>query len=87
MDSVYLCPDCGRALKQIDDRAGKEAWACPVALEAQRRGHQLFYYQTKTLALGEGSLFATGNDVTVRDEKNNHFTLGDERRADRADLH
>jgi glutathione synthase len=53
-----------------------------MMLEAQRRGHHLFYYQTKTLALGEGSLFATGSDVTVRDEKGNHFTLGDERRAD-----
>ena len=53
-----------------------------MMLEAQRRGHALFYYQTKTLALGGGSLFATGNDVTVRDEKGNHFTLGEERRAD-----
>ena len=52
-----------------------------MMLEAQRRGHALFYYQTKTLALGGGSLFATGNDVTVRDEKGNHFTAG--RRAPR----
>ena len=53
-----------------------------MMLEAQARGHQLFYYQTRTLALGGGSLFATGHDVTVRDEKGNHFTLGEERRAD-----
>ena len=52
-----------------------------MMLEAQRRGHSLFYYQTKTLALGSGSLFATGSDITVRDEKGNHYTLGDERRA------
>jgi hypothetical protein len=32
------CRDCGRDLRQIDDRPGKEAWCCPVALEAQRRG-------------------------------------------------
>ena len=31
-----------------------------MMLEAQARGHALFYYQTKTLALGGGSLFATG---------------------------
>ncbi|MFO1132102.1 MAG: glutathione synthase [Hyphomicrobiales bacterium] len=60
--------------------AGDSTFA--MMLEAQRRGHHLFYYQTKALALGEGSLFAAGNDVTVRDEKGNHFTLGDERRAD-----
>jgi glutathione synthase len=53
-----------------------------MMLEAQRRGHSLFYYQTKTLALGAGSLFATGSDIEVRDEKGNHFTLGEERRAD-----
>jgi hypothetical protein len=32
------CPDCGTVLRQIDSRPGKEAWCCPVALEAQRRG-------------------------------------------------
>ena len=37
-----------------------------MMLEAQRRGHSLFYYQTKTLALGGGSLFASGNDITVK---------------------
>ena len=53
-----------------------------MMLEAQARGHALFYYQTKTLALGGGSLFATGHDITVRDEKGNHFTLSEERRED-----
>lgn len=53
-----------------------------MMLEAQRRGHQLFYYQTRTLALGGDSLWATGHDVAVRDEPGNHFTLGESRRAD-----
>ena len=53
-----------------------------MMLEAQRRGHSLFYYQTKTLALSGGALFATGNDIAVKDEKGNHFSLGEERRAD-----
>ena len=53
-----------------------------MMLEAQARGHRLFYYQTKTLALGDGSLFATGHDITVKDETGNHFALGEERRAD-----
>ena len=52
--------------------AGDSTFA--MMLEAQRRGHKLFYYQTRTLALGGGSLFGTGNDITVRDEKGNHYT-------------
>lgn len=36
--SEPVCPDCKSGLVLIDARPGKEAWACPVALEAQRRG-------------------------------------------------
>ncbi len=53
-----------------------------LMLEAQARGHSLFYYQTKTLALGGGILWASGFDVEVRDETGNHFTLAEKRRAD-----
>jgi glutathione synthase len=53
-----------------------------MMLEAQRRGHRLFYYQTRSLALGEGSLFAAGHDITVRDEADSHYQLGERRRAD-----
>jgi glutathione synthase len=53
-----------------------------MMLEAQARGHRLFYYRTGTLALQGGSLFATGHDIAVRDEKGNHFSLDEERRAD-----
>ena len=53
-----------------------------LMLEAQARGHSLFYYQTKTLALGGGILWASGFDVEVRDEPGNHFTLAEKRRAD-----
>ena len=53
-----------------------------MMLEAQARGHELFYYQTRTLALAGGRLYATGCDIAVRDEAGNHFTLGEERRAD-----
>jgi glutathione synthase len=53
-----------------------------MMLEAQARGHCLFYYQTRTLALRDGALFATGHDTEVRDEKGHHVTLGEERRAD-----
>ena len=53
-----------------------------MMLEAQARGHELFYYQTRTLALSGGKLYATGSNVSVRDEVGNHYTLGEERRAD-----
>jgi glutathione synthase len=53
-----------------------------MMLEAERRGHALFYYLTKSLALEGGRLHATGHNLNVRDELGNHFTLGEERRAD-----
>ena len=55
-----------------------------MMLEAQARGHKLFYYQTRTLALGGGSLWATGQDVSVRDEPGNFASLGELRRSDLA---
>jgi glutathione synthase len=53
-----------------------------LMLEAQARGHELFYYQTRTLALAHDGLFATGHDLSVRDDAGQHFTMGEERRAD-----
>jgi glutathione synthase len=47
-----------------------------LMLEAQRRGHSLFHYQVKSLALRDGKLTARGEDVKVRDEKGNHFASG-----------
>ena len=47
-----------------------------IMLEAQARKHSLFHYETKTLALRGGLLYATGHDVSVRDELGNHFTFG-----------
>jgi glutathione synthase len=59
--------------------AGDSTFA--LKLEAQRRGHTLFYYETKTLALVDGRLFATGADVSVRDELGNHATIGERQRV------
>jgi glutathione synthase len=53
-----------------------------LKLEAQKRGHSLFYYETKTLALRDGKVFAAGADVSVRDELGNHATIGERRRVD-----
>ena len=52
-----------------------------MMLEAQARGHTLFYYQTRTLALASGILSATGHAIRVRDELPNYFTLGEEERV------
>jgi glutathione synthase len=60
--------------------AGDSTFA--LMLEAQQRGHGLFYYQTGTLALDGNRLFATGHDIEVRDVKGNHFALGEKRRAE-----
>ncbi len=57
-----------------------------MMLEAQSRGHTLFYYQTKTLALASGILSATGHAIRVRDELPNYFTLGEEERVSLSDF-
>jgi len=55
-----------------------------LMLEAERRGHRLFYYQPAALALRDGHLSAEGRDVTVRDERGRHAELGELRRVDLA---
>jgi glutathione synthase len=62
------------------DIAGDSTLA--IMLEAQARGHDLFYYQPKGLALNGKRLFAAGHPITVRDEKGDHFTLGSLERVD-----
>ena len=53
-----------------------------LMLEAQRRGHELFYYRPQALALRDGVLSARGSAVTVRDEPGNHATVAEEHRRD-----
>ena len=62
------------------DIAGDSTFA--IMLEAQARGHDLFYYAPRALALKGRTLFATGHPISVRDEKGNHFTLGEPERVD-----
>jgi glutathione synthase len=62
------------------DIAGDSTFA--LMLEAQRRGHTLFHYHVKSLALREGMLTARGEMVKVRDEKGNHFTSSSAERLD-----
>jgi glutathione synthase len=53
-----------------------------IAEEAQRRGHQLFYYTPDKLAYQQGRVTARGWPLTVRREPGNHFTLGTEAEID-----
>ena len=47
-----------------------------LALEAQARGHELFYYHVGDLVWDGGKVMASGWPLEVRREKGNHATLG-----------
>ncbi|MBY0338726.1 MAG: glutathione synthase [Acetobacteraceae bacterium] len=47
-----------------------------LMLEAQARGHALWHYHVRNLALHGGRVTALAHPVTVRREKGNHFTFG-----------
>ncbi|SDO27573.1 glutathione synthase [Lutimaribacter pacificus] len=53
-----------------------------IAEEAQKRGHELFYYTPDNLAYQEGRVTARGWPLTVRREVGDHFSLGDEAEVD-----
>ena len=48
-----------------------------LALEAQRRGHRLFYYLPTDLSCRDGRVMAFARPLTVRRERGSHFTLGE----------
>src|SRR6201991_2779638 len=53
-----------------------------LLLEAQQRGHSLFYYTPDRIALRDGQVFATVQSLTVRDTLGDHFSLNDGKRMD-----
>jgi glutathione synthase len=55
--------------------AGDSTFA--LMLEAQARGHRLFYYTPDALSLVDGRLMATGRMVSVRDTQGDHASLGE----------
>ena len=64
--------------------AGDTSFA--LSLEAQRRGHQLFHYTPDRLSMQDGKVFARIEEMRVRDEKANHFTLGEAVRTDLSEM-
>ena len=57
-----------------------------IALEAQARGHSLFFYTPDKLAFVEGRVIARGFSITLRRELGNHVSYGDEVEVDLADF-
>ncbi|ESY21126.1 glutathione synthase [Mesorhizobium sp. LNJC394B00] len=64
--------------------AGDTSFA--LSLEAQRRGHQLFHYTPDRLSMLGGKVFARIEEMKLRDEKGNHYTLGDKVRTDLSEM-
>jgi glutathione synthase len=56
-----------------------------MALTGQARGHKLWVYDFRTLALEDGRLFCRARPVTVRREQGNHADFGPEQRLDLAE--
>ncbi|MFO1127611.1 MAG: glutathione synthase [Rhodospirillales bacterium] len=57
-----------------------------LALEAQRRGHQLYHYLTPAMSFSQGGLYARAHALTVRRVSGDHYTLGDEEFLDLAEV-
>ncbi|WP_068075950.1 glutathione synthase [Novosphingobium lentum] len=53
-----------------------------LMLSAQERGHELYYYDVKTLAWQAGRVFADCSPVTVQRIAGSHYKLGEMRRLD-----
>lgn len=56
-----------------------------MALSGQARGHALWVYDFRTLALDEGRLFCRARPMTVRDTAGDHVTLGEAVKLDLAE--
>ena len=57
-----------------------------IALEAQARGHRLFYYTPDRLAFVEGRVLARGWWIEVRREVGNHVSFGAETEVDLGEM-
>ncbi len=70
-------------IERIDIR-GDSSFA--LLLEAQRRGHELFYYTPPKLTLDRGKLIASGHSLKVEDKAGAHYQLGESRVEHLADF-
>ena len=66
-------------IERIDIR-GDSTFA--LLLEAQWRGHDVFYYTPANLSLRDGKLLAEGHSLTVEDRPGDHYRLAHPRSVD-----
>ena len=52
-----------------------------MGLEAQRRGHSLFYYTPNRMSLRDGTAAASIAPLTLRDDPRDFYTLGEWRQT------
>ena len=64
--------------------AGDSTFA--LMLEAQARGHALLYYTPDRLCLEGATLLTQAQPLTVKDAQGEHFSLGEARRVDLAEV-
>ncbi|MCB1441871.1 MAG: glutathione synthase, partial [Methyloceanibacter sp.] len=57
-----------------------------LLLEAQGRGHDVFYYTPSDLSLRDGKLIAHGHSLTVEDKPGDHYRLAHPRSVDLAEF-
>ncbi|MEJ0092853.1 MAG: glutathione synthase [Methylocella sp.] len=57
-----------------------------LMLEAEARGHKLFYYTPDRLSLSDGRVIAEAAPISVRDIAGDHFTLGEAKPIDLAEV-
>ena len=69
-------------IDRIDIR-GNSTFA--LLLEAQRRGHDIFYYLPQHLALVRADLIARGSSLTVEDKAGSHYKVANPRTENLAD--
>ncbi len=69
-------------IERIDIR-GDSTFA--LLLEAQWRGHDVFYYTPNNLSLSDGRLIAEGHSLTVEDRPGAHYRLAHPRQVDLAE--
>ncbi len=64
--------------------AGDSTFA--LMLEAQARGHEILFYTPHDMSMIGSTVTATASPLTVRDIKGDHFTKGEARKVDLADV-
>ncbi|WP_144576106.1 MULTISPECIES: glutathione synthase [Agrobacterium] len=60
--------------------AGDSTFA--ISLEAQARGYRLFHYTPERLSMRDGKIYATVEQMELRDIKGDHFSLSEPQRVD-----